>query len=142
MRVLYAILVAAILAGGFQPFFFRVFFTDRSAAAAELAAGPDRAFPGFAAFVREVRERTPEGARIAIVVPMRRWSGGYEYAYYRASYILTAREVIPLVDSDDSAHLERVAKADWVAAWRMAPRIPSFTPVWSSGQGALLRRAE
>ncbi len=142
MRVVYAILLAAMIVGGFQPFFFRVLFADRAAAARELAAGPDRAFPGYAAFVRQARARIPPGARVAILVPMRRWDGGYAYAYYRASYILTSREVIPLVDPEDAAHLDRLARADYVAAWRMAPRLPHFAPAWSGDGGILLRRIE
>lgn len=140
-RPLYAILLAAMLLGGFEPFFFRVFFADRAVAGVELTEAPDRAAPGYAAFLREVRNRTPEGARVAIVVPMRRWSGGYEYAYYRASYALTAREVIPLVDRDDAAHLERLRGADYVAAWRMSPRIPGFVRIWDGEGSALLRRS-
>ncbi len=142
MRVVYAILLAAMLVGGFEPFLLRVFFTDRAAAAAALTAGPDRAFPGYAPFVRQVGARTPEGARVAILVPMRRWSGGYEYAYYRASYLLTSREVIPLVEPDGTAHLERFRDADYVAAWGMTPRLAGFAPVWSGGGGVLLRRLE
>ena len=140
-RVLYALLLAAMILGGIETFFFRIFAHDRGASAAQLAAAPDRAAPGYAAFLREVRARTPEDARIAVVVPMRRWSGGYEYAYYRASYALAGREVIPLVDRDDSAHLERVRDAEWVASWGMEPRIPGFARVWSGSGGTLLRRA-
>ena len=139
---LYAMLLVAMLIGGFEPFFFRIFFADRAAASATLTAGPDLAAPGYAAFLREVRERTPADARVAIFVPMRQWSGGYEYAYYRASYALAPREVIPLVDSDEEAHLERADDADYVAAWRMTPRIPGFMPAWDAGESILLERAE
>lgn len=139
---LYAGLLAVMLIGGFEPFFLRIFFADRAAASATLTEGPDLAAPGYAEFLREVRERTPADARVAIFVPMRQWSGGYEYAYYRASYALVPREVIPLVDPDDEAHLERADEADYVAAWRMTPRIPGFTQVWDADESILLERAE
>lgn len=131
-----------MLIGGFEPFFFRIFFADRAAAGAALSEGPDLAAPGYAAFLREVKERTPADARVALLVPMRQWSGGYEYAYYRASYALVPREVIPLVDPDDEAHLERAVEADYVAAWGMAPRIPGFTQVWDADGSVLLERGE
>ena len=131
-----------MLIGGFEPFFFRIFFADRAAASAALTAGPDRAAPGYADFLREVKKRTPADARVALLVPMRQWSGGYEYAYYRASYALVPREVIPLVDPDDEAHLERAVEADYVAAWRMAPRIPGFTQVWDADGSVLLERGQ
>ena len=140
-RVLFALLLAAMILGGIETFFFRIFVHDREAAAAELTAGPDRAAPGYAAFLREVRARTPDDARIAVAVPMRRWGAGYEYAYYRASYALAGREVIPLVDRDDSAHLGRLRDAEWVASWGMAPRIPGFAPAWRGEGGILLRRS-
>jgi hypothetical protein len=141
-RALYALFFATMIVAGFGTELLRVFFLDREAQAASLAVGPDRAAPGYAAFLREVRARTPEGARVALVVPMRSWSGGYEYAYYRASYFLTSREVIPLVEPDGSAHLDRVAGATHVAVWGMAPRVPGFEAQWSGSGGALLRRSE
>jgi hypothetical protein len=140
-RALYAILLAAMIVGGFRPFFLRIFTTDRGAHAAALREGPDRAFPGYAAFISGARDRIPPDARVAIVVPMRRWNAGYEYAYYRASYILTGREVIPLVDRDDTAHLGRVRGADFVAVWNMDAQIPGFAPLWSHERGVLLGRA-
>lgn len=138
MRFVYAILLAAMIVGGFQPFFLRIFFSDRAAIARRLVESPDR--PGYVAFLGAVRRRTPEGSRIAILVPMRHWGRGYSYAYYRASYFLTAREVIPVVDPDDSAHLERVGEADFVASWGMAPRIGGFADVWNGDGGVLLER--
>ncbi|HEY0590860.1 MAG TPA: hypothetical protein VGF40_03775 [Thermoanaerobaculia bacterium] len=139
MRVVYAILLAAMIVGGFQPFFLRILFSDRGAIARRLAEAPDR--PGYVAFLREVRRRTPEGSRIAILVPMRHWGRGYSYAYYRASYFLTGREVVPVVDPDDSAHLERVRGADFVASWGMAPRIAGFAAVWNGDGSVLLERS-
>ena len=105
-----------------------------------LTEGPDQAAPGYAAFLREVQRRTPPEARVAILVPMRQWDDGYQYAYYRASYALVPREVIPLVDPDDEAHLERVARADYVASWRMVPEIPGFSDVWKDDGNAILKR--
>lgn len=135
---LYAILIAGMLAGGFQPFFVRIFVSDREQLSRTLAEAPDR--PGYADFLREVRRLTPEGSRIAILVPMRQWNRGYSYAYYRASYFLTGREVVPVVDPDDVAHLERLRGADFVASWEMTPRIAGFSPIWRDERSALLQR--
>jgi hypothetical protein len=129
-----------MLIGGFEPFFFDVYFADRAEASRLLTEGPDQAAPGYAAFLSEVRQQTPPDARVAIFVPMRKWDGGYQYAYYRASYALVPREVIPLVDPDDEAHLGRVDRADYVASWRMAPEIPGFVRVWEADGNALLKR--
>jgi hypothetical protein len=140
--LVYAVLLAAILIGGFEPFFFNVYFVDRAEASRMLTEGPDLAAPGYAAFLREVRRRTPPEARVAIFVPMRQWDGGYQYAYYRASYALVPREVIPLVDPDDEAHLDRIARADYVASWRMTPEIPGFFEVWKADGNTLLKRSD
>jgi hypothetical protein len=70
---------------------------------------------------------------------MRHWNDGYAYAYYRASYFLAGRRVIPVVDPDDSAHLERFGEADWIASWRKELPRDRFEIVWQGHDGVLAR---
>ena len=84
------------------------------APAAEL---PDTIWPGFTNFLAEVRERTPRGASIAIVVPTTKWDDGYAFAFYRASYLLAGREVLPVVMPEGRELRENLARAQYVAVW-------------------------
>ena len=62
------------------------------------------------------------------------WNGGYADAYYRASYFLAGREVLPAVTWDDRPHPENVRAARYVAAWQLN--------VQPAGRGALVWRGE
>jgi len=120
--------------------------------AAIVAAGIDlqfvRQLPDFGPvatlqydlFLRQVARRVPEGASIAIHVPSRRFEPDYAYRYYRAAYHLPGRRVIPLRDADDREHPERIAAADYVAAWNTIETLPHAL-VWRGHHGALYRRA-
>lgn len=68
-------------------------------------------------FLMDVRRRTPPGASIAIDAPAEKFHPDYADRYYRASYELAGRRVIPLKDRDDRDHRERIAQADYVAVW-------------------------
>ena len=118
----------------------RLMFADRRALASALTRAPDRRAPEYPQFLEQVAQRTKRGDSIAILVPMRYWAAGYAYAYFRATYFLAGRNVIPLVDVDDTLHAERLSQADFVASWKM-PAPAGFSVVWRGNGGVLLRRA-
>lgn len=88
-------------------------------------------------FLDSVRERTRKGDAIGILAPT--WTG-YEYAYYRASYILAGRRVIPLVDPTHTLRPDRIDEADWIAGWQMGMEVKAFREEWKGAGGVLLRR--
>ena len=91
-------------------------------------------------FLNEVARRTPAGAAIAVYGETRRFEPDYAFRYYRACYRLPGRQVIPLKDRDDREHPERIAQADYIAAW-VAPRNPlPYELLWSGHLGPLYRR--
>ena len=94
-------------------------------------------YPEFMRFLGEVRARTGPGDTIAIVVPTFRWDGGYAYAYYRASYLLPGREVLPIMTPLDRSVPDNVARAKYVAWWGMEPR--GTRPVVWHGHGGTLQ---
>ena len=89
-------------------------------------------------FLREVARRTRPGQKIAILGRFRRWDLDYSYRYYRATYILAGRPVIPLMSPDDKMHPERLRHADLIAAWEM--EVPGHQLLWRAHGGALYRR--
>lgn len=133
-RLLAALLFGAILIGGLVPVYLRALAGD----AERDIYRPDRRTQDYPAFLAEVARRTKPAQSIAIVVPMRYWNAGYSYAYYRASYFLAGRRVVPIVDADDSVHPERLREADFVAVWRV-PEFAGPEVVWQ-GQGGVLFR--
>jgi hypothetical protein len=130
-RAVSAFLFAAILAGGFEPRYFRALFGDRSV----HARAADRRAPDYPRFLEGVARVIEPGQSVFILA-----SGvGYSYAYYRASYFLAGRRVIPAGDPDGRIHPERLREADYVALWRVPP-IPGYEIVWRGHGGVLLRR--
>lgn len=103
-------------------------------------AFPDRLSSDYPQFLEEVARRTAPGDTIAILVPVRDWEHEQAYAYYRASYFLAGRQVIPLMNADDSWHPERLREARYVAVWKMQPPPGPYTRTWSGHSGVLLRR--
>ncbi|MEA2328320.1 MAG: hypothetical protein QOE68_3279 [Thermoanaerobaculia bacterium] len=103
-----------------------------------MATYPDRAWPDYPRFLQGVREHTQPGDTIAVIVPSMSWDGGYSYAYYRASYFLTGREVLPLVTPLDARLPQNFRVAKYVAVFGVGLRVPADV-VWRSGRGALLR---
>jgi hypothetical protein len=103
-------------------------------------AYPDGRTSDYPQFLEEVARRTAPGDTIAILVPMKSWSRGQSYAYYRASYFLAGRKVIPLLNADDSRHPERLREARYLAVWKMEPPAGPYTRAWSGHTGVLLRR--
>ena len=135
-RLFAALLFGAILIGGVAPLYLRALAGD----AEREIYRPDRRTPDYPAFLAEVAHRTEPGQSIAIVVPMRHWNGGYSYAYYRASYFLAGRRVVPIVDEDDHLHPERLQEADFIAVWRV-PEFAGPDVVWQGHGGTLFRGA-
>ena len=80
------------------------------------------------------------GDRVAVLVPTLDWDNGYSYGYYRASYFLTGREVLPLADERHGVHPENLQRADLVAAWRAPVPATHRTLVWQGDGGVLVRR--
>ncbi len=131
-----------LLAGVFQPFYFRFFSARQRAGFAAFAARlPFTKMPSLPAFIEGVRGRTRAGDRIAIAVPYARWDGGYAYAFTRSTYLLVGRTTVPLIDERDRQTPENLAKADYVAAWHTNVAWPGFAQVWRGPDGVLLRRA-
>lgn len=139
-RLVFASFMALMIAGSVNWTFVGLPFADLAQLRTAVAAVPDRATPEYPQFLLGVRSRTSRGDVIAIAVP-RRWRSGYEYAYYRASYFLTGRTVMPLLDENDTAHPERLASVDYVAAWQMQIDAEGFVVVWRGHDGVLARRA-
>lgn len=102
----------------------------------QQSADPGVWQPDYPRFLEQVRARTKPGDTIAIVVPPVRWDDGYSYAYYRASYFLAGREVLPVVSPLDTVVGENLERAQYVALWR---RLPGGTrPVLWRGHGGVL----
>ena len=119
----------------------RLIFSDRSILRRQYTALPDQQTPSYPQFLREVRARTERGSSIAILVPMRYWNEGYAYAFYRASYFLAGRRVVPLVSPDDQTHLPRASETDYIAAWDIGARVPEERVIWRGHDGFLVRKA-
>ena len=131
---------AAIVVSRIDPLLLAFPFRDRAVFAQPRERYADPAWIEYVQFLRDMRAHTHGGERIAIVVPVRTWDDGYGYAYYRASYFLTGREVLPLVDDRDRVHPENLRSADLVAAWRAPVPRTHRTLVWRGDGGALVGR--
>lgn len=129
---------ALLVLVGFHVEFFvmpRSFFTWR-ALHRGLTASPDGPFQEYALFLEDVRQHTKPGDRISVVIP-RMNTDDYRYAYYRASYILAGREVLPLYYRT-IPHPENLGRVDYLAVWH-AP-IPPARIVGQGHGGVLLSR--
>ncbi|HUP47842.1 MAG TPA: hypothetical protein VNA04_03530 [Thermoanaerobaculia bacterium] len=108
---------------------------DRSRTALALRSEP---WPGYEAFLAGVRHRTHAGDSIALLVPSRGWEQGYSYGYFRASYVLAGREVLPVIGPGDQQFPGRVDRAAYVAVWRGRIEAPQRPVVWRGSGGELL----
>jgi hypothetical protein len=135
--LLAGLVFAAIVIGSVDLRFVRLLFHDRAILKRAFALPPAaRRAPGYDRFLSEVAGRVERGRSVAVVMP-KRWESGYAYAYYRASYVLAGRRVIPLVDPDSRVRLERIEGADYVAAW--GAEVEGLEPLWSGSGGTLYR---
>jgi len=130
--------LAAIVVIGVESRLLLLPFIDRGPSERAMARGSDRAWPDYPLFLQGVREHTQPGDTIAIIVPAMRWEAGYSYAYYRASYFLTGREVLPLLTPHDERLQQNYRAAKYIAVFGVGLRAPADV-VWRSGRGALLR---
>ena len=130
----------AIVALRIEPQLLRLPFMDRTKLNRELAQSADGEWRQYPRFLEGVRQHTKPGEKIAILVPPSKWDDGYSYAYYRASYFLAGREVLPLVTEDDRPHPENVRAADAIAAWHMRVRAGVGRVAWAWEGGLLLQR--
>lgn len=117
----------------------RLPFIDRKPIAEMFTRYPDREWEQYPRFLEGVRERTRGGDSIALIVPKMKWDDGYSYAYYRASYFLAGRTVLPLITSDDRPHPENFRDARYIAVWRTSLPQGRRVLVWSGEGGVLLR---
>jgi len=138
-RVLAIALLVALIAFRVEPRLLRVLF-QRAAYARFYARFADRLWPQYPQFLEGVRAHTQAGDTIAIVAPTLDWDGGYMYAFYRASYVLSGREVLPLADADHHLQLLNFRNARYVAVWNTSMPQARFTTVWRGAGGVLLRR--
>jgi hypothetical protein len=142
LRIAAGVVLAGLVAGGFEPMYVRIFSMDSERWRAAMTELPYRKLPGFRRLLLEVDRSTPQKARIAIALPFRAWEGGYGYGYYRASYLLPGRQVVPLLVPDrDEPQPGNVALADYLVVWHGRLQVPGFTVVWTTPDGTLLRRA-
>lgn len=140
VRVLAGLVFIAIVLTGLDARNIRLLGHDREEVRPILAQdSPDIRTPEYLKFLEDVRQHTAPGDSIALVVRMRHWDNGYAYAFYRASYVLAGRRVVPLVDPDDSLHRERFAEAKFLAVWGMEPPNGPFEWLWKSHDGAVYR---
>jgi hypothetical protein len=137
-RALIIIALAAIVVMCIEPGLLMMPFIDRAPYARELDGLPDRQWPRYPRFLEGVRAHTRPGDTIAIVFPTMGWEAGYSYAYYRASYFLSGREVLPLVDPQDGRLPQNFREARYVAAFGATLRAPADI-VWRGEGGTLLR---
>jgi hypothetical protein len=94
----------------------------------------------YDSFLIEVARHTPPGASVAIYVQVPRFDPDYAFYYYRAAYYLAGRRVVPLKDPDDREHPERMAGAEYIAAWATKTTFP-HTLLYRGHHGSLYRRA-
>lgn len=113
-------------------------FVDRGPYTRELNGFPDRQWPLYPRFLEGVRAHTKPGDTIAIVTPAMVWDDGYSYAYYRASYFLAGREVLPLVSPENEKLTQNFRDARYIATFGMLVRVPADI-VWQGEGGMLLR---
>jgi hypothetical protein len=139
-RLAAGLMFAALTIASVNPVLIRMPFDDRNYMHDAFVMAPDGAwFPNYPAFLRDVRAATKPGDTIALAVSNMKWDDGYSYAYYRASYILSGREVLPLISPDDARIPANFRRAQYIAAWRV--RIAGMRQVGpASHDGVLLAR--
>ena len=140
-RIVCAAAFAALVIAAVDPALIAVAFTPPRALEAEFVRAADREwFPYYPRFIEAVRASTPPGSTIVILVPTMHWDDGYAYAYYRASYLLSGRTVLPVVWRDDRVLIENVRGAQYVAAWRRQFPEERRRVVFRGAGGVLLAR--
>jgi hypothetical protein len=135
------VLFVALAILSLDPIILRAAFGNHAKLSRLFTALPDRAwYPEFPAFLEEVRARTNPGDTIGVIVPAMEWGSGYSYAYYRSSYFLTGREVLPLVSRDDHPLPDNYRQAKYIAVWGRTVTDPTRHVIWAGHRGTLLGR--
>jgi len=137
-RALTILCLAAIVALCVEARLLQLPFVNRAPYARAMAIYPDRQWPDYPRFLDGVREHTKPGDTIAVVVPAMGWDDGYSYAYYRASYFLAGREVLPLVTPENGRLPANFRAAKYIAAFGVRLRVPADL-IWQGERGALVR---
>ena len=137
-RALAALALVAVVATRVEPDYLGM-LVDREAHAKSFVPIIDARWPQYARFMAEVRTRTAPGDTIAVVISDAEPREAYPLAYYRASYFLAGREVLPVIDPRSGAAIaENRAAARYVAAFGESPAAGEV--VWKGEGGALYRR--
>jgi hypothetical protein len=137
-RAFAAVALAAVVATRVEPAYLEM-IVDREAHAKSFVAIVDARWPRYAQFMSEVRARTSPGDTVAIVIADSEPREAYPLAYYRASYLLAGREVLPVIDPQAGTAIpQNRAAARYVAAFGESP--PAGELVWKGEGGALYRR--
>lgn len=140
MRLAAGAALLLILIGGFEPFYLRIFTVNRASEEAAFSDMPFRKMTGLQTFLKGVDAHTPPHARIAIWLPFHEWESGYGYGYYRASYLLPGKQVVPLLArGKDRLQLANLAHADYVASFDDRIDAPGFEVNWRDEYGMLLK---
>jgi hypothetical protein len=130
----------ATAAAAINPVLLRMPFSNRAGLGAALTAMPERAgyYPDYPLFLADVRSHTRDGDRIALFVPDLAWRG-YDHAFFRATYLLYGREILPVLARDDKPMPQNVAAANYIAMWNVTPATTLGTTVVASHRGRLIR---
>ncbi|HLX24688.1 MAG TPA: hypothetical protein VKR38_15180 [Usitatibacter sp.] len=138
-RALAGLALAAVVATRVDPAYVEMLIGDRDARAKDFVPIVDVHLPQYARFLAEVRSRTAAGDSIAIVTPDAAPRELYPLAYYRASYLLPGREVLPVIDPQGGAPIPgNRAAARYVAVF--GDSAGAGEAVWKGEGGALYRR--
>jgi hypothetical protein len=137
-RIAAYIILFAIVALRIEPQLLRLPFMDRKLFNLGMVIAADGAWRQYPRFIGGVCAHTRSGDTIAIAVPPTKWDDGYSYAYYRGSYFLPGRIVLPLVTEDDKRHPENLRAARYVAAWHLRG-VNVGRVVWAGEGGVLLQ---
>lgn len=141
-RLWASVVLAAILAAGFQPFVIEALGLDSESTARHFDELQYRKNPGLVELCESVTPIVPAGASVAYWAPYPKWWEGYSYSYMRAAYLLGGRQLIPLVDESDRQHPEVLTRVDWVLAWGGSPSLVGFEVVHETDDGNLYRRVK
>jgi hypothetical protein len=139
-RALAFVCLAVVIVASVEYRLLRILFVDRTALRAAFARSADTGWhPDYPDFLRGVAAHTANGDTIAVIVPPAKWDEGYAYAYYRASYFLAGREVLPVVTPKNAVVKDNFFRARFAAFWHVKPPANARV-VWQGSGGWLVTR--
>jgi hypothetical protein len=143
-RLLALLALVLIVAVRIEPQLLQMPFVSHRILSVILYRWPETQMPGdwlrFPRFLEEVRARTRGGDKIGVIIPTMKWDDGYSYAYYRSSYYLTGRDVLPLLTAENQSHMENFYAAQYLIVWHRPVHPRMGTVVWQGEGGALVKR--